>query len=27
LGLLTVAATFVLVVMTDMNDFRPRLKK
>jgi len=27
LGLLGVAATFVLVVMTDMNDLRPRIKK
>lgn len=27
LGLLAVAATFVLVVMTDMNDLRPRIKK
>lgn len=27
LGLLAVAGTFVLVVMTDMNDLRPRIKK
>lgn len=27
LGLLAVAATFVLVVMTDVNDIRPRIKK
>jgi UDP-GlcNAc:undecaprenyl-phosphate GlcNAc-1-phosphate transferase len=27
LGLLAVAATFVLVVLTDMNDLRPRIRK